>query len=75
MESVQIITGPIRGVQRRGGSQQAWGCGWGDRFGGFGLLFFLVTYLAPFPTPSQHVRAQKIPGVELVVCDSALIGL
>lgn len=40
MESVQIITGPIRGVQRRGGAQQAWGCGWGDRFGVFGLLFF-----------------------------------
>lgn len=39
------------------------------------VFFFLVTYLAPFPTPSQHVRAQKIPGVELVVCDSALIGL
>lgn len=43
--------------------------------GVLGCCFFLVTYLAPFPTPSQHVRAQKIPGVELVVCDSALIGL
>lgn len=26
-------------------------------------------------TPSQHVRAQKIPGFKLVVCDSVLIGL